>query len=141
LILALGYTGAFAMLYLWTPDLFLLGHQHGMEAETFARLRDLTIVLLRFVAAYCILDAFSLVFANALKGAGDTTFVMAATLIAGCIAVAVAWVGLERFGFDLVACWFVITGLICVMGTTFLLRFLQGAWQEMRVIEPELLEK
>ena len=29
-------------------------------------------ILLRFVAAYCLFDAMNVVFASALKGAGDT---------------------------------------------------------------------
>ena len=33
-------------------------------------------VLLRFVAAYCLFDALNVVFAGALKGAGDTRFIM-----------------------------------------------------------------
>jgi MATE family multidrug resistance protein len=141
LALSIFYTGGFAIAYINLPDLFLIGHALQMKPEEFGELRDITVVLLRFVAAYCLLDALSLVFANALKGAGDTTFVMIATLIVGSLGVGVGWYGLAYLHFGLIECWWVITLWITAMGLTFAARFLQGAWQEMRVIEPELQEK
>ena len=34
--------------------------------------------------------------------------------------------------------WLVATAWICLLGVVYLLRFLQGSWRKMRVIEPVL---
>ena len=66
------YTGTFALLYIFTPDLFLLGHAASTDPAKFEPLRAAVVVLLRLVAAYCMFDAMTLVFSGAIKGAGDT---------------------------------------------------------------------
>jgi hypothetical protein len=46
--------------------------------------------------------------------------------------------GVQWFGWGLIWCWFVFTGWLCMMGSIYLARFLQGRWQSMRVIESEV---
>ena len=137
LTFALAYTALCGLFFLLTPDWFLLGHRAGADPEEFDRLRDLAVVLLRFVAAYCLFDAMQIIFAGAVKGAGDTWFVLLVTLVVSAIGVAVCWLGLDR---GLLWWWFVVTGWICTLGVIFCLRFLRGPWREMRVIEREPLE-
>ena len=61
------------------PDLFLvrLFSATGLadSAEQLA-VRELTATLLLFVAAYNLLDATQMIFVGALKGAGDTQFLL-----------------------------------------------------------------
>ena len=47
------------------------------------------------------------------------------------------WWGVARQGWGLLWCWVVITAWVCSLGLIYLARFLQGRWQQMRVIEPE----
>ncbi len=138
--LALAYMGTMALLYLFAPDLFLMGHAAGTPPEEFDRLRDLTVVLLRFVAAYCLFDALNIVFVGAIKGAGDTRFILWTNLIIAPLPVAAGWWGTTRAGLGLGWCWVVITTWVCTLGLIYLTRFLQGHWRTMRVIEPELDE-
>ena len=49
-------------------------------------------ILLRFVAAYCLFDAMCVVFTGTLKGAGDTRFIMIVSLLLTPMPVAAAWV-------------------------------------------------
>jgi MATE family multidrug resistance protein len=99
-----------------------------------------TVILLRFVAFYCMFDAMYTVFAGTLKGAGDTRFILWTTLITSGITTLVTWLGLERWGFGLWECWFTITAWVCALGIIYLARFLQGTWRSMRIIEPALEE-
>ena len=139
LSMALGYMGAMALVYVLFPNVLLMGHAANTPPAVFAELRDTTVILLRFVAAYCLFDAMCVVFTGTLKGAGDTRFIMIVSLLLTPMPVAAAWAGIHFFHFGLIWCWTVITLWICVSGVIYLLRFLQGRWRHMRVIEPELL--
>lgn len=132
-------SGAMALLYVTVPDLLLMGHASGTSPAEFQEVRDTAVVLLRFVAAYCLFDAMNIIFVGAIKGAGDTRFVLAVTAIASPLPLIIGWIGIHYLDFGLFYCWWVITGWICTLGVVYLLRFLQGRWRKMRVIEPDLL--
>ncbi|NUQ64502.1 MAG: MATE family efflux transporter [Pirellulales bacterium] len=134
------YTGVIGIFYVLTPDLLMIGHAAGTSPEQFIELRDITVVLLRFVAAYCLFDAMTIVFASAIKGAGDTRFILWNTIVVSPGPVLVTWAGVRWFGLGLVWCWIVVTAWICVLGVIYLGRFLQGRWREMRVIEPDFVD-
>jgi MATE family multidrug resistance protein len=133
------YMGTIAVFYVALPDLFLLGHAAGMSPDRFRALRSLTVVLLQFVAAYCLFDAMNLVFVSAIKGAGDMRFVLTMTLVLSPLPVLASFLGIMWFGAGILWCWTAVTLWICLLGLTYLARFLQGRWREMRVIEPDLL--
>lgn len=130
------YLSLMAALYVLVPDVFLIGHASGTSPEEFTRLRNVTVVLLRFVAAYSLLDALTVIFVGAIKGAGDTRFVLAVSAIMSPLPVLAGWAGIAYFGCGLIWCWVVITAWICILGLIYLARFLQGHWRQMRVIEP-----
>lgn len=134
--MAQAYLSIMAVLYVAVPDLFLIGHASGTTPEEFAGLRDITVVLLRFVAAYSLLDAMNVIFVSAIKGAGDTRFILATTIVTSPMPVLAVWLGVTYLGWGLIWCWLVITGWICLLALIYLARFLQGRWRQMRVIEP-----
>lgn len=132
------YTGVMTLLYFFTPQLFLFAHEAGMtpkQAAEFEELRDLVYFLLRFVAAYCVFDMMNMVFVGALKGAGDTRFILYTTLIMAGVPVLVTWAGLRYFDGGLFWCWLVITFWVSGIGLIYFGRFVQGRWREIRVIE------
>ena len=134
------YMGAMAAVYVLLPDVLLMGHAAGTSPEQFRQLRATTVVLLRFVAAYCLFDALNVVFASVLKGAGDTRFILLTTLLTAVPPVAAVWAGIRWYplGLALPAGWSSPSGSR-TLGLIYLGRFLQGHWRHMRVIEPELL--
>jgi MATE family multidrug resistance protein len=138
--LAIGfcYMLTFAAVYLLLPDVLLWPHQAHSSPEEFPALRDMTIVLLRFVAFYCIFDAGYMVLAGTLKGAGDTRFVLYSSAAFAAAAVAATWIGLSSGMFGLLGSWAVVTTWVSCLGIAYLLRFLGGKWRDMRVIEPEI---
>lgn len=134
------YTSAFGVLYVGFPDLLFTGFAAGIV--DFEEVRDLAVILLRFVAAYCLLDAIQLVFVSALKGAGDTWFVLLATGTVASLLIATGFVGARLFDWgadELFWWWAIITGWVWSIAVVFGLRFWGGKWQEMSVIEPNLL--
>ncbi len=134
LIFALVFTAICGTFFLAMPDLFLIGHRAGADPVEFQQLRDVTVVLLRFVAVYCLFDSTQIIFAGAIKGAGDTWFVLWVSTILSILGVALCWIGLDR---GLLWWWLVLTCWICALGVIFCARFLQGHWQSLRVIERE----
>ncbi|HET6884072.1 MAG TPA: MATE family efflux transporter [Pirellulales bacterium] len=128
-----------ASLYLFAPDLLLFTYSINTDPEKFAELHDLVVILLRFVAFYCFFDAMNIIFSGALKGAGDTAFVLATTLVVSLAVASATWIGVKYFHFGLYWCWSIITAWVYLLGVIFLLRFLYGPWRGMRVIEkPDL---
>ena len=72
--MGLAYSLFFGLLCLLAPGVFMLGHAAGVDAASFVEIRSTTILLLRFVAAYCMFDTLQIVFIGALKGAGGHSF-------------------------------------------------------------------
>ena len=131
--------GTFAILYVGVPDLFLFGFAANSSPEEFAVLRNTVVVLLRFVAAYCLFDAMNVVFVSAIKGAGDTQFVVWANIVIAAGGVGIGWYGVSALGWGLTECWWLVTAWICALGVTFFARFLQGRWRAMQVIEQDVI--
>ncbi|WP_254510958.1 MATE family efflux transporter [Anatilimnocola floriformis] len=138
---ALGFSALFAAAYWFVPDWFIYFHERGASASEFGKVRDLTIVLLRFVAVYCLFDATQMTFVSALKGAGDTRFVLYAAVALTAVFIVGGRVAEMYLHFGVMGWWYVMTAWIFAMAVVYLLRFLHGGWRKMRVIEPELVGK
>lgn len=139
LFIGLIYTGTFGLLYFLTPEIFLIGHSSG--AENFEQISELAQYLLMFVAAYCLFDAGQIVFAGAIKGAGDTTYVVIVTFFCSLSFVGVGLLGYQWSLTDqglLYWWWSCLTGWICLLLFAFGSRFLAGQWKSMTVIERDL---
>src|SRR5690606_17002806 len=115
--------------------------ERGASAAEFAEVRDLTIVLLRFVAVYCLFDATQLTFVSALKGAGDTRFVLFVAIVLTTASIVIGKLAEHYWHWGVYGWWYVMTGWICAMAVVYGLRFWHGGWRTMRVIEPELVPK
>ncbi len=133
------YMGTMALVYVLLPGVLLMGHAAHTPPAKFAELRATTIVLLHFVAVYCLFDSMNVVFSGALKGAGDTRFIMVVSLLLTPVPLLAALAGMRYWGGGLLWCWTVITVWVSAMGLIYAARFLHGGWRQMRVIKPELV--
>lgn len=130
-----GWMAIVGSLYLFAPDVLLYAYSINSDPGQFADLHGQTVILLRFVALYCFFDAMNIIFSGALKGAGDTGFVLVTTLVVSLSVAAATFIGVRNFHLGLYWCWSVITAWVWLLGVVFLLRFLFGPWRGMRVIE------
>jgi MATE family multidrug resistance protein len=133
--MALAYNAVFAVLYLGVPHWFMLMHQFGAPDKDFDTIKSLSVVLLRFVAAYCLFDATQLMFCSAVKGAGDTRFVLWTTVVTSAMAVILGQAGVWWLGWGLLWWWTVLMLWILALAAAYGVRFWQGKWERMRVIE------
>lgn len=135
LVMSALYTGCFAVIYWLFPDQVLSIYSMTADVERYSEIEPLVKPLLVFIAIYCILDGFQIVFVGAIKGAGDTFYVLMGTFLTSLVAVLFGIVGGLWFGESLQWWWFVITLWVIAMMIAFGIRYWLGYWKSMRVIE------
>lgn len=143
------YMAAVAVAYVTVPEL-LIAPFAPPSPEELARFRPVAALvpdLLVCVALYSLADSVNIIFACALRGAGDTRFVTAVTFaLAWPVMVVPTWVVVEfpgRLGAGLADgsdpvywAWGFATAYIVLIAAAFWARFRQGRWKTLRVIEP-----
>ena len=130
------YMSSIAAAYLLVPDLFVAPFAHRADPAGFQEIYHYSVVLLRFVAVYSIFDTMNIIFCSALKGAGDTPYVMIVTVILSLfVLILPTYVVVVRLDWGLMAAWVLASAYIILIGVIFYLRFLGGKWKSMRVIE------
>jgi MATE family multidrug resistance protein len=146
-VIAGGYMLLLGAIYIGFPDVVMMAHwaaadQAATTESTIAnvaRLREWTVRLLWFVAAYSFSDAMAVIFSAALKGAGDTGFVLLMVIMMSGLLAGLSWAALAYLGWGLFGLWGILTGVLALQGFGFWLRFLGGRWRTMRVIEEPTL--
>lgn len=127
------YSGGWLIAYLVFPDLMISLYElqdnnaDSVEAMTIAR------GLLKFVAIYVVFDALQLILAGALRGAGDTWFVLATGVLASAVTLTVGFVG-EPAEEALYWWWKMVALWIWLLATLMIIRFFQGKWKTMRMV-------
>ena len=141
LLIGIAYSLIFVILYGFFPEWVMTIYSFDSDPERFEKMRPVLKPLLYFIACYCVFDAFQMVFVGALKGAGDTRFVLGGHLFAGSATLigGIAFSTLDGMG-GLYYWWSVITVWIILLAVIFTLRYLQGGWQTKRVIEAQIVE-
>ena len=130
------YMATIALLYVVIPDVFLKPFATKSDPETFEKILQIARVLLRFVAVYSIFDTLNIIFASAIKGAGDTRFVVRMTVLLSLFLLVIpTYIVLVILHKNIYIAWLVASLYFSILGIAFLLRFLQGKWKTMRVIE------
>ncbi|OHB56965.1 MAG: hypothetical protein A2Y07_10670 [Planctomycetes bacterium GWF2_50_10] len=133
------YMTAVAVLYWTVPSIFMYPFKMQADPAEFAQLAPLVKNLLIFVGFYCLFDSGNLIFSAAVKGAGDTRFVMWASVFLSWILLVIpAYILSQIFTGTkaLYLIWICAAAYVCVLAVVFLFRFIGGKWKSMRVIEP-----
>ena len=134
--LASVYICGIVLFYVLWPDLFVSAFSSRSDPLQFGPIRDTTIILLRFVAFYSLFDAMSIIFSSALKGAGDTRFVMIIVILVSIFVLMLpSYALIVFFSKGTYGGWFCTTAYVVTLGIIFSIRFHKGKWKNMRVIE------
>jgi MATE family multidrug resistance protein len=133
------YMLVISILYVIAPGIFLRGFYPDVAAlETDEEaVMHIAARLLQFVAAYNLLDATLMVFVGALKGAGDTQFILRVSLVLAALLAAFSWLSVEVWHLSVYGCWVLVVFWVWIAAATYLVRFRQGKWRQMRVIETD----
>jgi MATE family multidrug resistance protein len=132
-----GYISALMMLYLLVPQPLLdLFRPRDIGPEDFAAIKGMGVVVLRFVAAYLLLDGLYMISTAVLKGAGDTKFIMwSIGLVSFFGMVMPLYIGMAVFGLGLYFAWICMVLFLFQLAAVTFGRYRLGKWKGMRVIE------
>ncbi len=137
--MSLVYMTACGALYLLAPHALLFPYAAGADPAVFAEIERISVVLLRFVALYSLFDMMNVIFAAALRGAGDTFYTLALTVVLSWAAMlAPAYLVCVVGGGGVYAAWMTASAYIVLLGILMMRRFRAGRWRALRVIEPPL---
>ena len=128
------YSGTMVILFV-TATRALVGafvSGFGPEGEEIARLAA---VMLRLAAIYVLADSAQLVFSGALRGAGDTRWVMYISVGLHWVFSILAIVLIRVVKVSPVAAWTAFIVFVMLLGVGMYLRFRSGRWREIRMID------
>lgn len=127
------------LLFIFAPDLVLTPFLNSAEgADVSAKIALQSKTLLHIVAVYLFFDALYMVFSGALRGAGDTQYMMLAIAVVSPICLILpVYIGIEYFSITVATAWMwvlvFITALFLISG----FRYRSGKWKKMLIIETE----
>lgn len=133
--IAVIFFGALGIMYVSIPWLFIYPFTLNGGLQDLTEGQQLIVVLLRFVALFGLFDAIFLVLLGALEGAGDTRFIMKASIVVSLgMLVLPCYLYIKYFQADLLVMWLIITLNVVLYCVVFFVRFKQGRWKSMSVI-------
>jgi len=137
MVIVASYISVLVLLYVLVPQPLLQLFRPGdISPQDFAAIKGRGVVVLRFVAAYLLLDGVYMISTAVLKGAGDTRFIMwSIGLISIFGMILPVYVGVEIYGLGLYYAWGCTVFFICQLAAVTFWRCYQGKWKTMRVIE------
>ncbi len=144
-VLGVCYIAVLAVIFFFWPDPLLLAFSK-VSPEITAECRT----MLRFITGYLLFDALFIIYSSAIKSAGDTRFSMIThallaifTYVLPCLALFAAY-RQEWFinlfapysrGWCLWGVWTISVIYVVICGVVFYLRYRQGKWKTMKVID------
>jgi MATE family multidrug resistance protein len=122
--------------YLLLPGLLLRPYAAGADPRTFGKVAAITRVLLRYVAVYSVFDMMNVVFAFALRGAGDTVYpLLTSVALSVTVMLVPAYVLCTYLGGGIYTAWTLASLYVMAQGLLMWRRFRQGQWKSLRVID------
>jgi MATE family multidrug resistance protein len=100
-----------------------------------AAILPLAETLLRLAAVYTLGDATQVVFSGALRGAGDTTWVMIISTVLHWLMAIAAFILIRIVAVSPVAVWLVYIAFVVSLGISMWLRHRFGGWERIRLVE------
>jgi len=134
------YMTSIALAYVIVPDIFIAPFAAQADKESFRDIYPLAVFILRFVAVYSVFDTLNIIFSSAIKGAGDTRFVMIIIFMLSLFVLVIpTYLSVVIMAWSITVPWIIATLYLTLLGFAFLFRFLGGKWKDMRVIEKDHL--
>ncbi|OYP37085.1 MATE family efflux transporter [Rhodopirellula sp. MGV] len=133
LLISLTYSLSWVAMYLAAGDWLLSLYRLGPTDPNSDAAIVIASTLLGFVSAYVVFDAVQLILAAALKGAGDTWFVLLTGAIVSVSAIGIG-ILIDDHQDSLYLWWWVITAWIWTLAAAMAMRFISGRWKSMRMV-------
>jgi MATE family multidrug resistance protein len=137
MVIVASYITVFILAYTLMPQPLLeIFRPRDISPEDFAAIKGMGVVVLRFVAAYLLLDGLYMISTAVLKGAGDTRFVMWSMGVLSIFGMILpVYIGIEYLGGGIYFAWACTVFFLFQLAPVTYWRFYKGKWKNMRVIE------
>ena len=136
LAMTMGYMAILAIGYITIPDIFISPFTIGKTPEEIALFANVARTLLIFAAVHALSNSGYMIFAAALKGAGDTKFVMVICTVFSWVIIGTPCIYYYIKGTsNIYILWGFAAAFKFSVAIVFAIRFFQGKWKNMRVIE------
>jgi multidrug resistance protein, MATE family len=130
------YMATISALYIVLPRTLIRLFSPETDAAQFAAVVAYSVVLLRFVALYSLFDGMNIIYAGAIRGAGDTRFVLLMVVgLSTSLLIVPTYLIIEVFRLGVYAAMTAATAYVIVIALCFYARYKGGKWKSMRVIE------
>jgi len=128
------YSGAMVIVFLVATRVLVRTFAAGFPGDT-SEITRLATVMIRLASIYTLADSAQLVFAGALRGAGDTRWVMWVSVALHWVFAAVAVTLIRVLRIPPVLAWVGFIVFIVLLGAAMYLRFRGGRWRQIRLID------
>jgi MATE family multidrug resistance protein len=105
------------------------------DMAEFADVLPLGIILLRLTSLYLIFDACLVIIGGALRGAGDTIWIMWMSVAQHWFMMMGQYYLIKIRHISPTSSWFLFVGFVIVLSITFMLRYRSGRWQQFNLVE------
>ncbi|MDR1720798.1 MAG: MATE family efflux transporter [Endomicrobium sp.] len=120
---------------------FLYPFLHLPQALPMDQITPMTVDLLRILAIYIIFDATGIIFTSAIKGAGDTVFIMKRLTVLTVIFVIVpTYLIVVVFKLGIYVAWLFMLSYSITLAISFYYRYRSNKWKEIRVINMDVID-
>jgi len=134
--LTFAYMATLSALYVALPRTLIRLFSPETNDAQFATVVAYSVVLLRFVALYNLFDGMNIVYAGAIRGAGDTRFVLLMVVgLSTSLLIVPTYLAIQVFRLGVYAAMAAATAYVVVIALCFYARYKGGKWKSMRVIE------
>ncbi len=127
------YSGFMVLLFVFGTR-YLVGAFTSDFGANAGQIASLAVVMLRLAALYTLADSAQLVFTGALRGSGDTRWVMRMSIGLHWVFSGTAIFLIRFIQADPVTVWVVFIAFVMGLGLVMFLRFRSGKWQQIELI-------
>jgi MATE family multidrug resistance protein len=127
------YSATMVALFVFATPVLVGAFASGFGANS-DQIASLAVIMLRLAAVYTLADSAQLVFTGALRGAGDTRWVMRTSIGLHWIFSAVAVFLIRHLRADPIMVWIVFIAFVVGLGLVMFLRFRGGKWRQIELI-------
>ncbi len=129
------YSFVILILFVFIPKALVRVFQPDTFDPIFEEAVPLAVSMIRVAALYVLAEAVIVSLVGALRGAGDTVFTMAVSVLTHWLFVPILYISFNVFNLSVVAAWLILVIFFLLFCSILVIRFQSGKWKSIKVIE------
>lgn len=128
------YSTVVLLFFVFLPHLLVGIFSPAKETPLFAEVEPLAVTMLRMASLYVMTEAVIVIFIGVLRGAGDTYWTMAASVILHWMLLPIPLIIMNLLGYSVIVAWGGVILVFMTFSLVFFLRYQSGKWEQMKVV-------